>query len=451
VNNVLLISYLFPPAAGIGVPRAVSYTKYLPEHECKVFVLTASRPATPLLDYGSVREVPSAATVYRAFNPEIPYGLRDRVWKRVSKNRNATDHLYKANSEKALSVGALLKSASRAVIERVACPDAQRTWVPFATRRAFQIIERHNIDTVLLNTPPYSSMEIAVAVKRRYPRLKLITDIRDDWCGYYLLYFDTAATERKKRLAARLEREVIEASDYVSSVTPAQMEGIRGRYPGEPREKFICTPNGYDPEVFATFKPRPHGGSGMVVSYFGSVYNNPVYSPRNYLDAVDALPAHIRDRIETRFIGRVAADAAPCLENRLCRVTQSGFVPIREGLRGLEESDYLLLIANDKTTHAGKLFDYLATGKPILALTPVDGAIARILRETQTGWCVDPDDKGAIRQALIDAVEWCKEPGKLPQPNWSAIREYAWPNLVASLARKTALTERLVHANCADR
>ena len=108
---------------------------------------------------------------------------------------------------------------------------------------------------------------------------------------------------------------------------------------------------------------------------------------------LDELPEPVRSRIETRFIGRVTAETQECLAGRKSAVRRLGFVPKIEGTRRLEETDYLLLIVNDPTAHAGKLFDYLASGKPILALTPPDGEIARILQKTRTGWWAGRETK----------------------------------------------------------
>lgn len=400
-------------------------------------MLTARFATTANNDPDLLRAVPAESKVYRAFNPEIPYRFRDRIWKRVAPPRIAPELVTDGPPAKPGSRWMRpLKELARVAIQRIACPDAQAGWAHFATRAAFRIVERHGIDTVLLNTPPYSSMRIAVALKKRYPHLKLISDIRDDWMGYYLPCFDSAATEHKRRLAAKLEEQLIRSSDYVSSVTPAQMRQISDRYPGQPAQKFLCTPNGYDPQVFREFQSRPHGQNGLIVTYFGSVYGNPVYSPKTYLDAVDVLNA---PHVESRFIGRIASEASPLFSKRGSGVRRLGFIPQAEGLRYLEETDLLLLIARDPTTHAGKLFDYLATGKPILALSPPDGEIARILRETRTGQCVDPEDRSAIQRALLDAYQRLQCDTPSTAPDWQAIEAYAWPNLVASLARRTGI------------
>jgi glycosyltransferase involved in cell wall biosynthesis len=439
-SNVLLISYLFPPSSGVGSPRALSYTRYLPEHGCRVVVLTARFATTAYNDVALLDKVPEDTIIHRVFNPEVPYAFRDRIWKSVAPARLASELEPAAGcSPRSFDWLRPGKEVIRHVFQRVACPDPQVAWSHFATRAALRLVDRYKIDTILLNVPPYSSMRIAVALKRRHPHVKLIADIRDDWVGYYLPLFDSAATEHKWKVAKRLERELIECADYVSAVTPAQVRQIRERYPEQSAGKFLYTPNGYDPDVFRGFQPRPHAQDGLVVTYFGSVYGNPVYCPKPYLDAVDALPEEIRSRIETRFIGKVHAEAAPILAHRKSRVCQMGYMPQEQGIRHLEESDCLLLIANDPTTHAGKLFDYLATGKPIFAVTPLDGEIAQIIREARTGWCVDSKDPSAITAGLLNVYNQVRNRTRDLTPNWEFIRSFSRPSIVARLAERTGL------------
>jgi hypothetical protein len=116
-----------------------------------------------------------------------------------------------------------------------------------------------------------------------------------------------------------------------------------------------------------------------------------------------------------------------------------GFMPKLQGLHYLEETDFLLLIATDPTSHAGKLFDYLATGKPILALSPPNGEIDKLLRETRTGWCIDPWDQAAIQTMLREAFTRLQTGQQLIKPNWDAIRSYSWPAIFANFCAKTGI------------
>jgi glycosyltransferase involved in cell wall biosynthesis len=312
----------------------------------------------------------------------------------------------------------------------------QVVWTPFAIHAARRIIAKHAITTVLVNLPPYSCLYIANAIKRRFPNVKLILDFRDEWIDNYLAVFDSAASNYKLRLAHKLEREAVSRADYVTAVTRSQLKQIHDRYPEQPQAKFVYAPNGYDPVLYSRFSRRKKAAGKMVVSYFGTVYANETYDPiLNYLDVVDELPAVIRDAIETRFIGRVAREAASFLEGRKSAVRRLGFMPKHEAIGYLAESDYNLVVSGNPTTHAGKLFDYLAMGTPIIALCPVDGEMAQVLRETRAGWCVNPRDRAAIRDLLLAAYERTQNDAPSQEPDWEAIRFYEWPNLVARLAK----------------
>ncbi|MCC6538342.1 MAG: hypothetical protein IT162_12370 [Bryobacterales bacterium] len=427
----------------MGIPRAISYTRYLPRCGCEVFVVAPRWPATPVYDPSLERLVPPGTVIRRAFNPEVPYKVRDYIWKRSGAAPKGSALKDQAAAAAPAAPGLLrrtVKGAVQTLVRHVATPDVQAVWQPFAYRAACSLIERHNIGTLLCNIPPYSITGTAVKLKRRYPHLKLIADFRDDWVGYYIEQFDVAMDRSKREQAVAMERAVMEAADFVTGVTPMQASNMAKRYPELRQEKFLAAPNGYEPGAFEGFTPRRHDQAGrMVITYFGSLYANPAYSPHVYLNAVDALDEPLRRQIDTRLIGRVSVEARPLIENRRSRVISYGFLPRDQGLRYLEETDYLLIIGLDESAHAGKLFDYLGTGKPILAITPPHGELARLVRETRTGWVADPHDPEAIRALLTGAWERLQRGEARVEPDRAAVESYAWPNLVASLARRTGM------------
>ena len=434
-TRVLIITYLFPPSGGVGVPRFVNYARYLSQFGCRVSVLTAKNPSTPVYDPGLAKHVPASTKVYRVFNPELPYDLRDRIWKRINPSKsNAT-----AVAQPRIS---RFRTVARAIIEHFCFPDVQATWVPFAVSAAKRIIRRENIDTVLLNAPPFSCLKIAVAIRKRFPKLKLIIDFRDEWISNYIADFDVRRTHRQQRRARDLERAAIEAADFVSGITPAQTQQIRARYPNHPESKFICVPNGYDAELFSGFRPPAGNDQKMVVTYFGTVYANRVYTPLwRYLDVVEQLPEGVRNQIETRFVGRVAREAAPLFEKYTSNIKLLGFLPRAEAVKLLEQTDCQLMVSLNPTSHGGKLFDYLASGRPILALAQPDGEIGRILRETRAGWCVDPGDEQGIRDMLMRAFEVKR--GDAPfAPDREAVQAYEWSRLIARMADLTEVTSQ---------
>ena len=437
MHKVLVISYLFPPSGGVGVPRAIAYARYLPQHSCQVSVLTARRPATAYHDPELAKLILRETRIYRTFNPELPHKWKERLWRRFSARGEA-------KTATAPSGRGGVRASIRKAIYSVAFPDTQSAWVRFAMAQAKTIVERENIDTVVVIAPPYSLLNFAVGLKRSFPQLRVITDLRDDWLGYYA---DQAAgpsdysvnwSQREWQKAQALERTAFELSDRVSIATPAWVRKLRLRYPDLPAERFFCTTNGYEPQDFTSFGSETRRGTKIKITYFGTLNTSPVYSPETFLKALDAMPAEVREQFCFEVIGRVTPECRRMLEGR-SGVQVCGFMAKQQGIERLRHADLLLLIATGSDSHAGKLFDYLATGKPILALSPTDGEIAKVLQETGAGWCIDPWSPDCIRECLLDFRQRFLSGASLTHPDAAAIERYSWPSVVAGFARHAGL------------
>ncbi len=422
--RVLLIAYWFPPAGGIAVQRALSLARYLPQHGCQVHVLAPRNPPSPVIDPALLRQVPPEVTMHRAWTPMPPANLRKKLWGFISRPKPASAPKARVSTA-AKGKGGVLSG----LVQRLLCPDPEVVWVPFAARRARQIVKKHKIDTVIITAPPFSAFLIGIALKRQFPKLRLLSDFRDEWLRFFLSTFEFQKNAYLRQRAEAIERDIVEASSAVVTVTPSLVEELRKRYSSQPPEKFICIPNGYDPAAFAGFHSRAHEGSKIVVTYAGTVYSTT--SPRCYFEALDSLPEDLRSRVETRFVGRIADDQKPLLSSR-AGVKLLGYVPQAEALRCMEETDYLLLTMSDPTATTGKIYEYLATGKPIVAFSPLDGEVAHTLQETGGGWCIDPADSEATRSCVEQMAT-----GKLIesfQPNLDAIRRYERPRLAGEFA-----------------
>jgi len=425
-RSILLISYLFPPAGGIGVQRALSLAKYLPDCGYQVHVLRAKNAAAPVQDPGLLRHIPATVTVHDAFTPEIPFSFRQRLWKKLSGRSEAVE------AQPAAGKPVRWKALLTALVKRVLCPEPEVLWFPFAFRKAQRIIRQYGIEVVMVTAPPFSAFLIGNALKRWFPGLKLISDFRDEWLKFYLSTFEFQNSDYTRRRAAVIERETAERSDRVVAVTRMSLATIRARYPDLPEEKFVLVPNGYDPEMFAGFRARPHNQPKVIVTHVGTAYKTA--SPRYYLEALDTMPDEIRAQMETRFIGRISESERRNLDCHRSAVQIVGFLPQEQALRYMEETDYLLLTLNDKISLPGKLFEYLATGKPILAITPRGGEVDRIIEETRAGWCAEPDDLPGI-QAMLKRAWEARSGGTVARSDWSKVRRYERPRLAAEYAR----------------
>jgi len=421
MKRVLLVSYLFPPAGGIGVQRALSLAKYLPQHDVEVHVLRAPNASGPVRDPELMRQVPPSVAVHDAFTPELPFALRQRLWRWFSPNgrKNGTPP---ASTSPAGRKQHGWKQQMLNLSRRLLAPEPEILWAPFALRQARRIVRQRRIEAVIVTAPPFSAFVIGNRLKAEFPALRLISDFRDDWLRFYLGTFAYQQNEHVRRRAVEIERQTVDRSDAVVVVTATMLDQIRERYPDLPPDRFVYIPNGYDPEIFRNWRPAPAANGRVVISHVGTVYS--ASSARYYLNALDSMPEEIRNGIETRFVGRVADDEVHFMHGRRSAVRLLGFVPQQQALDEMGRADYLLVTMTDGPSLTGKIFEYLATGKPILAITPDNGEVARLLRETGCGWSAAPDDTAGICRMLSAAYERARSRTTRFEPNWDAIRRF---------------------------
>jgi len=440
-HSLLLISYMFPPAGGVGVQRALSFARYLPQAGLTVSVLTARQPLTHVYDPGLEKKIPASVRVHRTAALEPPYALRQRVKALLGRKSEPPATAAVLAAPPALPSAA--RRLAKALLERAVFPDPQVFWVRPSLRQAVHIIEAGNIDSVLITLPPFSLLRFAAPLRRRFPKLRIILDYRDEWLQYHLqeLQFDIAVSEWKRHHAARLEAEAVSAADHVVTVTPTWVERFRARYPSAPPVKFVCIPNGYDPDSFRGFEHQPPVLPPLVVAYLGTLYANPVYSPQPYLAALDLLAPEWRARFETRFIGRIEPAAEAFVSRSSARLVRTGFLPQQQAFRELERSHCLLLLIGSLSVHSGKLFEYLATGLPILAIAPRGSEVERVIAETRAGWCVPPDNPALIAQALRDIYAAATDAPCATSfaPDAAAVSAYSRERLTIEFARATGL------------
>ena len=428
--RLLIVSYWFPPAGGIPVQRALSLARYLPEYGIDVHVLTPSNPPAPQLDPSLLKLIPPNVTIHRTFTPMPSSRLRRKFWKLLSP-RTKPGMESKSVAAPSGNRGGW-KGLVSGMVRRLLSPDPEVVWTPFARRKARQIVRRYGVDTVLVTAPPFSSFLIARSLKREFPDLRLIADFRDDWLRFFLATFDFQKSHHIRRQAETMEREIVDLASRVVVVTKSWLGDMQARYPDVAPEKFACIPNGFDPAAFVGFQARPHRQPGVVVAYIGTVYTTT--SPRHYFEALDALPAEVRSRVETRFVGRIADEERSSMENRKSRLTMLGFMTQKEALSHAEEADFLLLTMSDPAAATGKIYEYLAMGKPILAIAPIGGEVDQIIHETKAGWCVAPEDHQALESLLLQVFDPSRKLLATFDPDIEAIRAYERPRLARRYA-----------------
>lgn len=424
--NLLLITFSFPPAGGVGVLRALSLAKYLPGNGVRVDVLTARNAPAVGKDLTLLQQVPPEVEIHRTWTLDLPFWLRKSVKKALTGGRAKT-----ASSAPQASRGG--GNPLRRWIGNLLLPDPQVGWLPFAFPAAVRIIRKRAIDAVVITVPPYSSVKLVMRLRRLFPSLPIVVDFRDEWLTTTLDLVSFNNNDRARSVAQETEREAIYAATTVVLVTEAARCELQSRYPDLPPERFVCIQNGYDatpPKAQPRFPDLSSSRRKVVLTYIGSVYGST--DPGSFIEAVRTLPEAVRSRLHVRFIGHIEA---PEYREQLLSLGDTielkGFVPQAEALAAIQDTDYLLLITHDRINVAAKFYDYLGGGKPILGAVHPQGDVRRLLEETRAGNWSDVGDPQSIRRMLIEAIE---ASGTFPEPDFDRIAEYHRRPLTARYA-----------------
>ena len=395
--NVLLISFSFPPAGGVGVLRAVSLAKYLPQHGIRVDVLTARNAPSVGRDTSLLRQIPAEVTIHQTWTPDLPFAWRKRLKGLLNREKSTP------SSSIGSSKPGPAASALRTLVGNLLLPDPQVGWVPFAFRAARRIIASRQIDAVLITVPPFSSLRLTGLLRSAFPALPIIADFRDEWLTTTINLVSFSKHQRARTIARQTESAAIEQATAVVAVTEAAVCELKKRYPALPASKFYCVPNGFDGPLPTIAPARASSGRVQLV-YMGTVYGST--APQSFVDAVLSLTAELRSKLQIQFIGHIetATDRAALLSLG-GTIELTGFVPQADALAALQGADFLLLISHDPINVSAKLYDYLGAGKPILAVVHPQGEVRRILERTHAGVWADVHSPASIAGMLRRAVQ----------------------------------------------
>jgi glycosyltransferase involved in cell wall biosynthesis len=383
-RRLLVVSWPYPPAPSVGGNRWLALSKYLRQRSHDVTILTTGM-------FGSLPD-DAAEQVLRA---------HDLAGSSVVRRGLRRTPLSGGDG------GAPPAAKPSGLLTKVVVPDAWLlSWVPFAVRAAWRVVAERRIDCVITTTPYESTHLVAFGLGRRRPAW--VADFRDGWSFEpHRPPFPTAA---QGALDRRLERAVVTSADRVVGATLPIVEDFRERLGVD----AAYVPNGWDPGVAPPEggDPAPELTPGRVtVLHTGTLSGAWGRDPRSLFDALELLASRrprVAERLELLLVGRVEPDLERLLAGgRLGPLVRAaGHVTRAASLDLQRRADALLLVtaARNRGEATGKLFEYLGAGRPILALAEGNEA-ARIVRETQTGITVPPDDPGAIADALEALVE----------------------------------------------
>lgn len=372
--------------------RILQFVRGLPHHDWQVDVLTVRAGAYPTTDPDLHAAVPPEVTVHRT--PALdPYALYARL-----KGAGST--------QDALPTGSLAPAAAswterlaRWIRANVFLPDARVGWWPFGVWRGYQLLRSHRYDALLTSGAPHSVHCIGHTLHAA-TGTAWVADLHDPWTDIGF-YDQLPHTPWARRLDAALERSVLRTATRVTTVSPSWQQ----LFAGKGATVGSVVENGFDPASFRPLRTVRIRRDRFVISHVGSLYAN--RNPVALWDALATLRAQgAMPTLELQLVGQVAPVVQEALQRRDlwdC-TTVVPFVPHDEALHYMAESALLLLCIEPFQGDAGmitsKLYEYLATERPVLGVGPPDGDAAALLREHEAGAMLARSDEAGMREVL---------------------------------------------------
>jgi glycosyltransferase involved in cell wall biosynthesis len=372
--KVLLVTMYFPPAGGGGVQRPLKFATHLPALGIETHVLAPDDPKWLHSD-------PDLAPPTQAWIHRARY-LGPRA-------RKLADDLHGQQGLERLSTQA------RALSRRLLVPDENVSWNVTAIPAAVRIVRAEGIDVVLTTSPPNSVHLVGAAVKGA-TGVRWVADLRDSIATHPHRNVERAIVRAKEKASEQIARLVAKRADAIVAASDAIADEAHGL---EPTGDVATILNGADFDDFAGL--QYHRSNRFRITHTGSFFGK--RDPRPFLTALDRAGLDVR----ARFVGdfrRSDRDWAEA-QGLADRLELYPYVPRRESLTLQRDSEALLLLIPEaggrgQGVLSGKVFEYLAAERPILAAVPPDGAAAELIRETGAGVVAPPDDVAALTAAL---------------------------------------------------
>jgi glycosyltransferase involved in cell wall biosynthesis len=374
--KLLLVTLYFPPAGGGGVQRPLKFASHLPALGIETHVLAPDDPKWVHEDTGLA--LPTQAWIHRARY----VGPRGRRIADELHGRSGVD---------------LMRLRAGSIGRRLLLPDENVTWNATAIPKAISIARSEGIDVVLTTSPPGSVHLIGAAVQKA-TGAKWVADLRDSIAMHAHRSAEGIGARAKQKARAGIAHLVARQADAIVCAAESIAVETRGL---NPRGKVVTIANGCDFDDFA-------GIAYTRTDRFRLTHAGSFFGKRDPKPFLRALAESGLEDVTVRFVGDFRPADREFMESLGLgdRVELIDYVPRRESLRLQRDSDALLLLIPEaggrgRGVLSGKVFEYLAAERPVLAVVPEDGAAADLIRETDAGIVAGPEDVPAIRDALV--------------------------------------------------
>ena len=423
MKRVLIITYYWPPSGGSGVQRWLKMSKYLPENGWQPVIYTAEDAEYPVEDKSLERDVaPDAEVIRRPIVEPYTFYKKFLGMKKGEKVKAGfiNEGTKKTGWKENLSVW---------LRGNFFIPDARCWWVRPSVRYLSNYLKEHPVDAIISTGPPHSMHLIARALHKKF-NIPWVADFRDPWTDIDF-YKDLKLTRCADRKHHRLEHQVLTEATRVVTIGWDCAKGLENH---GAKDVAVIT-NGYDFDNSIPSKCQNHTSS-FTMSHIGIIGEN--RNPKMFWQVIGELSQSVDLKI--KLIGQVDNSVIESIKRHNIEkyIEIISYIPHNQVIMEQQKSDVLLLFVNNtpnaKGILTGKIFEYMASGRPILCIGPEDGDSARILNETQTGITVDFNDKEKMKSVILDFMNKHKE-NQLVTKHSELVEKYSRRNLTKEFVK----------------
>jgi len=388
-NKVLIITYYWPPAGGSGVQRWLKFSKYLPENSWKPYVFTPDSPSFEIKDEDLLSDIHPETEVWKTPIWE-PYKIKDKL---LGKSESSNTGIIQ---DKTSTKNKMLNW----IRGNVFVPDPKVFWVKPSIKLLTKKIKKEGITHIISTGPPHSMHLIALGVKKRNVDLKWVADFRDPWSELDLLE-EFYLTNKSKQKYRKLEKEVLKNADVTLTVSESWVESFKSL--GSSNVKLIT--NGFDEDDFNVKKIE---NDKFIIGHFGLL--NHLRNPRNLWktlnDLCDENP-DFNEKLEIRLSGNIDTEVLQNITQYFHlknKIKVLGYLSHKDVLKQYNSSSVLLLLLfnseSGKGNYPGKIFEYFAAKRSILAFGPEDSDTEKLIQKTKTGVFFTYEDTELKKEVL---------------------------------------------------
>jgi len=392
LKKALILTYYWPPGSGPGVQRWLKFSKYLPQFEIQPTVITVKNGSYPSTDESLLGDIPSELKVHHTKTVE-PFAIYNAL-------RGKKGNSVEVGMGNLKGKPSMLSKVANHVRANYFIPDARKGWNSFAYKKAVEIIDSDKPDCIITTGPPHSTHLVGEQLSRE-KGIPWIADMRDPWTSIYYNAF-LNRTEQTKKKDKSLEDLVLQKASAVVVASTAMKDEFSDR-----SKNISFIPNGYDEEDFENLIQIDR--DKFILAYTGNLKSN--QNCTALWEAIKELAEN--NDFRTNFRLEITGNVDEGIRNEWKKleleefIVHKPFVPHKQAIEIMHSSHMLLLpipkSENNKGIITGKIFEYLASRRPILSIGPKDGNASEILSLCGKEPMLEYSDKIGMRTMISSA------------------------------------------------